>query len=130
MKNSRDRDGAVRVIIAPSQLHWRFAAKVPRSFLLVPKPRGRGFVPMLSPAILLLDANNLFLSAAMPINFEALLDCADWYSASLIENAEWFQRKTVWSDRRATSRAVWSVDAAGRTIWSSAPLLPSDDAVS
>ena len=60
MRNREDRDGAVRVIIAPSQLHRRFAAEVPRSFSFVPKPRGRGCLPMLSPAILLFDANNLF----------------------------------------------------------------------
>ena len=28
------------------------------------------------------------------------------------------------------SRAVWSVDAVGRTNWNRVPLLPSDDAVS
>jgi len=66
----------------------------------------------------------------MPIDFEALLDCADWYSASLNENAKWFQRKDVWPERRSVSRAVLSVEAVGRTIWSSAPLLPSDNAVS
>jgi hypothetical protein len=59
--NCGHRDGAFRVIIPPTQLHRHVAAEVPRSFSLVPEPRGRGGVPMASPAILLLDANNLFL---------------------------------------------------------------------
>jgi hypothetical protein len=62
VRNRGSRDGAVRVSIAPSQVHGLFLLpEVPEVFFVSPQPPGRDSVyRRQTPAVLLLGDNNLF----------------------------------------------------------------------